>query len=112
MFYCSQSANKQQAKSMTPEGKVKLAVKRLFNKHGVWFYMPVPGGYGSNGASDFICIGLKLVVECKAEDGMRPTVLQQAFMDKVVAVGGHAYLATPGTLRTLENLIIQLARGS
>lgn len=89
----------------TPEGRVKEEVKKIFKRHNVWYFMPVPGGYGANGMSDFICLGLKLVVECKAKDGMKPTALQQKFMDDVVVAGGYAFVATPGNLEALEKLI-------
>jgi hypothetical protein len=39
---------------MTPEGRTKARIKRLLASRGVWFYMPVQGGFGAT-ELDFIC---------------------------------------------------------
>lgn len=54
--------------AMTPEGRVKEAVKKLLKAYGIWYYMPVQNGMGVVGIPDFICCynGLMLAIETKA----------------------------------------------
>ena len=54
--------------AMTPEGKVKAAVKKLLKERGIWHYMPVQNGMGVVGIPDFICCwkGAFLAIETKA----------------------------------------------
>ena len=42
----------------TPEGKVKKAVRRVLDELGAYYVMPVTGGYGKQGAPDFLVIQL------------------------------------------------------
>jgi hypothetical protein len=54
--------------AMTPEAKVKNAVKKWLKDRGIWFYMPVQNGYGVVGIPDFICCwnGMFFAIETKA----------------------------------------------
>lgn len=54
--------------AMTPEGRVKEAVKRWLKERGVWYYMPVQNGMGVTGIPDFVCCwhGRFLAIETKA----------------------------------------------
>ncbi len=65
---------------MTPEGRVKAAIKRVLKAHGCWWYMPVPGGFGEP-TLDFICAidGRIFCIEAKAP-GKKPTPRQQETM--------------------------------
>ncbi len=94
--------------SMTPEGRVKEKVKEIFKRHDVWYYMPVQTGYGTHGIPDFLaCVAGRLLgVECKGTDDGRPTPLQTLCMDRIVRSKGCTYLATPGTIAGLENLVL------
>jgi len=53
---------------MTPEGKVKAAVKKALKDKGIWYFLPVSNGMGQVGIPDFICCyeGKFLAVETKA----------------------------------------------
>lgn len=53
---------------MTPEGRVKLAVKRELVARDIWYYMPVQNGLGQVGIPDFVCCwrGRFLAIETKA----------------------------------------------
>lgn len=53
---------------MTPEGRVKAAVKKILKDRDIWFYMPVQNGMGLVGIPDFICCykGHFLAIETKA----------------------------------------------
>lgn len=78
---------------MTPEGRVKAAVKRRLESRGVWFYMPVQNGMGRVGIPDFICCmdGRFLAIETKAP-GKRGDVTanQQRNLNDIAAAGGTA----------------------
>lgn len=54
--------------AMTPEGRVKAAVKRWLQERGVWHFCPVSNGMGAHGIPDFICCmnGQFLAIETKA----------------------------------------------
>ena len=77
----------------TPEGKVKEACKRVFNKHGVWYFMPIGGPYTTHGIPDFVCCwqGRFLTVETKAP-GKRAntTPNQKRVMEEIKAHNGIA----------------------
>jgi len=53
---------------MTPEGRVKAAVKKYLASQGAYYYMPVSNGMGRVGAPDFIVCwnGRFIGVETKA----------------------------------------------
>jgi hypothetical protein len=73
--------------AMTPEGKVKAAVKELLQKHNVYSFMPVQNGMGKPGL-DFHCVlhGVAFFIETKAPGG-KPTPRQQLTMTEVQAAG-------------------------
>ena len=54
--------------AMTPEGKVKKAVKDYLKEIGAWYYMPVTNGMGRVGCPDIlVCYkGLFMAFETKA----------------------------------------------
>lgn len=76
---------------MTPEGKVKAAVKKVLEAQGVWYFMPTTGGYGRSGVPDIICCvnGFFLAIECKAGRG-ETTALQDRELGKICSAGGAA----------------------
>lgn len=63
----------------TPEGKVKLALKKMLKEEfpQVWTYWPVSNGMGAHGIPDLIMCagGLFIAAEVKAE-GKKVTLLQ------------------------------------
>lgn len=93
--------------SSTPEGLVKTKAKRLLQKHGVMFFLPVSNGMGKHGISDFICcepvlvtqdmvgkvIGRFTALEAKAPGKIKAyTPHQFNFLEEVAAHGGRAVL--------------------
>jgi hypothetical protein len=54
--------------ALTPEGRVKEAVKRLLKVHGIHYIMPMQNGMGVVGVPDFLCCwnGRFLAIETKA----------------------------------------------
>jgi hypothetical protein len=61
--------------AMTPEGRIKTAVKRWLVERGIWYFLPVSNGMGRHGIPDIICCyqGRFLGLEIKAP-GKRRTV--------------------------------------
>lgn len=90
---------------MTPEGKVKLGIKKwLFDKgfiragsskdswpdevHG-WYYCPMQNGMGVHGIPDFVCCirGKFFSIEAKAPGG-EPTENQKDRGEEIMLAGG------------------------
>jgi Holliday junction resolvase len=96
---------------MTPEARVKNAVKKLLTEHGVWYFMPVSNGMGRHGIPDVICCvnGHFLAIECKAGKGVA-TALQQREMERIGAAGGDAMVVSddPETMEYLQWRLNQL----
>lgn len=79
---------------MTPEGKVKEAIKRYCDAKGYYYFMPVQTGRGRKAVDFFICArGMFMAVEAKASRDEKPTALQVHILQQVKAAGGAAYLA-------------------
>lgn len=81
---------------MTPEGKVKAAVKKLLDSYAphVWYFMPVQRGLGcKRGVPDFVgvCNGQFFAVETKAP-GKHPTALQEYVMHQLDTAGGSTFV--------------------
>ncbi|MFZ9326828.1 MAG: hypothetical protein ACO24H_05145 [Polynucleobacter sp.] len=64
---------------MTPEGKVKEAVKRLLKERKIWYFMPSANGFGKVGIPDIICCcdGKFLAIETKAPGKRNNTTANQ-----------------------------------
>lgn len=77
---------------MTPEGKVKKAVKALLDEHGAFHTWPVPGGYGE---SMLDCVGHHkghyFEIETKAP-GEAPTARQQFRIDRLRESGAKVFV--------------------
>ena len=83
---------------MTPEGKVKIEVKKVLKSMpDCWWYMPVSNGMGRVGCPDFlVCYRGKFVaIETKAP-GRAHTVTpnQQREIDTIHAAQGRAIVLT------------------
>jgi hypothetical protein len=91
---------------MTPEGKVKLDIKRWLKAHGYWWFTPVSNGMGKHGIPDFVgckpvvvtpqmvgkTIGVFYGIEAKAPGG-RVSVHQVDRITEINATGGIAFVA-------------------
>jgi hypothetical protein len=78
---------------MTPEGKVKKAVKDYLKSIGAWYYMPVSNGMGRVGCPDFIVChrGRFMAFETKAPGKSRTvTPNQQREIDAITSAYGLA----------------------
>ena len=78
---------------MTPEGKVKDAVKKVLKARGIWYYMPVQNGMGVVGIPDIIGCwnGWFIGIETKGP-GKKATVTpnQKQRLDEIQRHGGLA----------------------
>lgn len=91
---------------MTPEGKVKAAVKKILDQHGVYHFSPAANGYGRVGVPDIICCvcGYFLAIECKAGKG-KTTALQDRELAAIVDAGGAALVINEDGVSSLHHTI-------
>jgi hypothetical protein len=78
---------------MTPEGRVKSAVKKLLGTYkDVYYFMPVQYGMGAS-TVDFLCAyrGLFFAIETKAP-GNRPTPRQDLIMSCIRNAGAPTFV--------------------
>lgn len=79
--------------ALTPEGRVKAAVRKWLDARGVWYYMPVQTGMGKTGIPDFVCCwgGRFLAIETKAP-GKRANLSanQERQIQEIHKAGGAA----------------------
>lgn len=80
---------------MTPEGRVKNAIKKYLKTNNIWFYMPVSNGMGRVGCPDFlVCYyGVFVAFEAKAP-GKSNTVTpnQEREINSIRESHGQAYV--------------------
>ena len=101
--------------SKPPEGRVKDAIKDLFDKYNVYWFMPVTGGFNRSGIPDFIACsnGMFLAVEAKSKHTRHGvTALQAQNIEQILSCGGLALVVDEDNLDELENLIKQTQTGA
>lgn len=79
----------------TPEGKVKQKVKEVLKRYrGIYFDMPVPGGFGKP-TLDFVgCYNsFYFAIETKAA-GKEPTIRQRQTIKEMREAGGAVFVIT------------------
>jgi hypothetical protein len=77
----------------SPEGRVKQSIKKLLDRLGVWYFMPVAGPFAVHGIPDFICCwgGDFIAIEAKAPGKLSNlTVHQQRKIEQINGAGGFA----------------------
>jgi hypothetical protein len=77
----------------TPEGEVKRAIRDVLERYeGMWFYMPVPSGYGRR-TVDFIGIfrGKGFAIEAK-RPGEEPNLNQQEELGALRNAGATTFV--------------------
>ena len=76
----------------TPEGLVKARVKKVLEKHGAYYHMPVLNGMGKP-SLDFLVFhrGRGAAIETKAGDE-RPTKRQELTMNEMREAGAKVFL--------------------
>lgn len=95
--------------AMTPEGKVKLAVRKILDDLRIYHFSPFMAGMGRAGVPDIIACynGQFLGIECKAGKG-KTTALQARELDAICAAGGFAFVAREDNLKLLKERLLCL----
>lgn len=93
--------------AMTPEAKVKKQVRAILDSLGAYYSMPVTGGYGRQGAPDFlVCYQGKFIgIETKAGKG-KTTKLQELNLQKIRDTGGLALVIYEDDTNDLKQRLI------
>ena len=89
--------------AMTPERRVKAKVRKVLDKLGAYYVMPVTGGYGNSGAPDFlVCLhGRFIGIECKAGKNTT-TPLQEKNLRQLSQAGGIALVVNDENVDAFE----------
>lgn len=92
---------------MTPEAKVKKAVRQVLDGLGAYYVMPVTGGYGRQGAPDFlVCLNGQFIgIETKAGKG-RLTALQEMNLKQIIEAGGVSLVIREDDVKYLPSLLL------
>jgi Holliday junction resolvase len=92
----------------TPEGKVKRKVKEILATLGVYYVMPVTGGFGNSGIPDILCCyeGVFIGIECKA-NGNKPTRLQLSHLEEIERNKGVSFVVDESNVNSLKQLIME-----
>ena len=92
--------------AQTPEGKVKKSVRQVLDGLGAYYVMPVTGGFGRQGAPDFlVCLEGKFFgIETKAGKG-KLTALQEMNLKKIIDCGGVALVVREDDVKYLPSLL-------
>lgn len=95
---------------MTPEGKVKEAVKRLLTTYGAYWFCPVQNGMGDQ-ALDFMhvqIVGLPVfAIETKAP-GKKLTKRQERTAQRIMSAGGMVFVVDGSTQELEEWLRLRM----
>lgn len=88
---------------MKKEADVKAEVKKILKRLGIWYFMPVPTGYGVQGIPDFICCadGVFVAIETKFGSN-KPTKWQQIRLAEIGMAGGFAWVIDEESVLDLE----------
>jgi hypothetical protein len=92
--------------AMTPEGKVKAAIKRVLDvyKPMLYYEMPVPSGYGRSGLDFEGAIrGYAFSVEAKAP-GKKPTARQDIVIEQKRLAGISVWVVDNVNSPEIQNL--------
>ena len=95
------------------EDWVKLQIKKILRKYGVYWYMAPGGLHGVAGTPDFLCCvhGTFLAIEAKVV-GNKPTDIQNIQIAKIKKAGGIAVVIHQDNLDKLEVLIQRIIDAS
>lgn len=88
------------------EKDVKEQVKKLFKKHGIWYFMPQGNGYGRQGIPDFIACagGLFLAIETKY-GGNKLSPHQDREIRHINVAKGCAFVVNEHNIASLDSTL-------
>jgi Holliday junction resolvase len=91
----------------TPEKKVKDAVRKMLDRHGVYHFMPPGMGLGRSGIPDIVgCKNGKFIaIECKAGKG-KTTALQDRELVAICNAGGFTFVVNETCMDELEERLL------
>ena len=89
--------------AITPEAKVKAAVRKLLVEFGIYYFSPSANGYGRAGIPDIICCfgGRFIAIECKAGNGVT-TALQDRELAAIRTAGGMTMVVNETNIQELK----------
>ena len=94
--------------AQTPEGRVKVKVKKILDGLGAYHFPAATHGYGRSGVPDFVgCYkGKFFAIECKA-NGNKPTALQEREITKIREAWGVALVIDETNVETLTTQLLE-----
>jgi hypothetical protein len=97
---------------VTPEGRVKAAVKALLKQLGAWYYMPVSNGMGVHGIPDFIVCwhGWFIAIECKAPGKENTLTANQHNQIAAINSAGGVAIVTSDVRHCIVTLKLSIAK--
>ena len=100
---------------MTPEGKVKAAVKRVLDRYkdNTYYFFVPQNGYGRAGVPDIVgcCCGVFFAIECKAGKGTT-TALQDKELTAINAAGGISMIVREDNISNVEEMLSRCTWGA
>jgi Holliday junction resolvase len=92
--------------ALTPEAKVKTAVRKMLDVLKIYYFMPPANGFGRAGIPDIVgCMdGHFIAIECKAGKG-QTTALQDRELNAILNAGGTVFIAREHNLDDLKLLL-------
>jgi len=96
------------------ERSIKRKIRAVFNKyrdHGIYVYMPVPGGYGES-SLDYLgfIYGHGFAVEAKRPGG-KPTARQIGIIERIQESGAVVFVVSDDdSLAVLDDWLLQLVQ--
>ena len=90
----------------TPEAKVKKQIRKILEKMGAYYAMPIGTGYGNSGVPDFlVCFkGSFIGIEAKAGAG-NTTALQEYHLSRIRGAGGTALVINEQNIDQLKGYL-------
>jgi len=99
---------------MTPEGRVKKLISDYLRRvDGLWYNMPVPGGYGVSTLDYLGCYcGKFFAIEAKATPRQKPTDRQLATIEDIEHAGGKCFVINNDGLSEFKAWIEEVKNAS
>ncbi len=98
---------------MRNEKDVKARVKKLFDVHDWFWWMPPANGYGQVGISDFHALkdGVFIAVETKFGSN-KPTPMQKGFLESINAGSAFGFVVNDSNIDQFEIFLTQFGESA